>query len=104
MKSITDVLQNGFFVVTANFDMASYGELEVESFQQPENAIAFAQKMKEKFLDDIPENGALDEESSFQEQDEGFFLAPDEIFNFYGVSKNGENFVTIRVTKTNFKD
>lgn len=95
---------NGFFTVTANFDMVSHSELEVESFLHPENAIKFAEKMKENFLNDIPEDGSLDEESSFHEHTEGFFLETNEIFHFYGVSKNGENYITISVTKTNFKD
>lgn len=87
---------NSFYTVTANFDMAQHGDLEVQSFLQLENANAFGQSMKEEFLNQIPCNGALDEEASDHEHDEYFF--------FYGVSENGENFVTIRVTQTTFTD
>lgn len=87
--------QNGFFTVTANFDMESYSELEVANFLHPENAISYAFMMKERFLNDIP-NGALDEKSSFIDEDE--------IFRFVGTSEIGDNFVSINVERTNFKD
>lgn len=88
--------QNGFFTVTANFDMESYCELEVANFLHAENAISYAHMMKEKFLNDIP-NGTLNEGCSFQEDE-------DEIFHFVGMSEIGDNYVSINVENTNFKD
>lgn len=85
-----------FYTVTANFDMSNHSELEVESFLKLENANAFGQSMKEEFLNQIPCDGALDKESSDHEFDE--------LFYFYGVSEDGENFITIRVIETTFKD
>jgi hypothetical protein len=85
-----------FYTVTANFDMAQHSDLIVHSFLQLENANAFGQSMKEEFLKQIPCDGALDEEASDHEHDEHFF--------FYGVSENGENFITIRVIETTFMD
>ncbi|MFJ7954313.1 hypothetical protein ACIQZG_22685 [Lysinibacillus sp. NPDC096418] len=91
-----EVLHKGFFIVTAYFDMASYGDLKVGSFLHLENANSFGQMMKEKFLKMIPCNGALDEEFSEHEYEEYFY--------FKGVSKDGENFVTVEVAKMNFMD
>lgn len=86
------VLESGFYTVTANFDMAQYGDLEVRSFQHLHNAIAFGEEMKEKFLSEIPDR-ELDMEDT-----------TDEYCYFYGVSENGENFVTVRIDLTNFAD
>ncbi|GAB0171770.1 hypothetical protein LSPCS325_52070 [Lysinibacillus sp. CTST325] len=101
--SVNEVFHNGFFAVTANFDMASYGDLQVEIFLQLEKAIEFAKTMKEQFLNEIPDNGSLDEESSIQEH-ENYFDQPNVHFYFYGVSENGENFVAVMVFQSNFMD
>lgn len=85
-----------FYTVTANFDMSNHSNLQVGSFLHLENANAFGQCMKEEFLSQIPYDGALDEDDSDHEYEEYFY--------FYGVSKCGENFVTIRVTQTTFMD
>jgi len=85
--------QNGFFTVTANFDMESYCEIEVANFLHAENAISYADMIKEKFLNEIP-NGEL--RFSFQKEDE--------IFHFVGMSEIGDNYVSINVENTNFKD
>ena len=85
-----------FYTVTANFDMSNHSDLEVKSFLHLENANAFGQNMKEEFLKEIPSNGELDEDASDHEHDAHFY--------FYGVSKCGENFVTVRVTETTFED
>ena len=85
-----------FYLVTANFDMASYSDLKVETFLNLENANAFGQEMKDEFLNQIPRGGALDNEDSDFEYDEFFY--------FYGVSACGENFVTVRVVETTFLD
>lgn len=92
----SEVKPFNFYIVTANFDMSSHGDLKTESFRHLKNANAFAQSMKEEFLDQIPYNGALDEDDSDHEYDEYFY--------FYGVSRCGENFVTVRVTQTSFMD
>lgn len=89
------VLESGFYTVTANFDMAQYGDLEMKNFLHPQNAIAFGKEMKEIFLSEIPDR-ELDMEDTIE--------CTDEYFYFYGVSKNGENFVTIRIELTNFED
>lgn len=85
-----------FYTVTANFDMSNHSDLQVESFLHLENANAFGEEMKDEFLNEIPRNGALDNEDSDFEYDE--------LFYFYGVSACGENFVTVRVVETTFKD
>lgn len=99
MNKTNEIIKNGFYLVTANFDMAEYGHLEVETFLNPENAIKFAESMKQEFIDEIPWNGALDEEETVYESYES-----DDLFYFYGVSENGENFVTIRVKAKKFAD
>lgn len=83
-----------FFTVTANFDMSQYGDIECESFRQLDNANAFGKKMKEKFLSEIP-NRKLDEEETLEEL---------EHYYFKGQCIDGENYVTISVQLTNFKD
>ncbi|PEB42216.1 hypothetical protein [Bacillus pseudomycoides] len=89
-----------FYTVTANFDMAQYGDLVVEQFLELGNAIDFAEEQKTEFLNQIPSNGALDEEDSTYEN----YGVNSPHYYFYGVLKNGENFVTVRVTESKFKD
>jgi len=93
---VSKLPQNGFFTVTANFDMESYYEIEVAYFLHAENPISYAHMMKEKFLNDIP-NGALNEEFSYKEDE-------DAILDFVGMSEIGQNYVLINVKNTNFKD
>lgn len=96
MKSIEEILENGFYLVTANFDMAEYSDYEAETFILISEANKFAKSMKKRFLDEIP-NGKLDKEGCFQDCEGG-------LFSFSGESKNGENFVTIRVCLKHFRD
>lgn len=85
-----------FYTAIVNFDMSTYSEVKVKSFLNLENANKWAIEEKQEFLNQIPCNGALDEEQSDHEYDDLFF--------FYGVSRDGENFVTIRVIKDTFVD
>ncbi|PDY14183.1 hypothetical protein COO16_04265 [Bacillus pseudomycoides] len=89
-----------FYTVTANFDMTSDGELVVEQFLDLKKAINFAEEQKTEFLNRIPSNGALDPEESTNEN----FGIDGQHYYFYGVSKNGVDFVTIRVIESKFKD
>ncbi|PEM69353.1 hypothetical protein [Bacillus pseudomycoides] len=89
-----------FYTVTANFDMAQYGDLVVEQFLELGNAIDFAKEQKTEFLNQIPSNGALDEEDTMSEN----YGVNGQHYFFYGVSEDGENFVTIRVVESKFKD
>jgi len=89
-------LLNGFFVVTAKFEMSNYSEYEIAHYIHLPNAVAFAQMMKEKFQKECLGNEELGEEVSF--------IDNNNIHHYHGVSKNGKNCVTIKVDNTNFKD
>lgn len=90
---------NGFFTVVADFDMREFRELEVDSFLNLDCAIDFAKSMKQKFINEFP-NGELDHDDTMEivEGEDG------ELYYFYGVSKTGEDFVTIKVLRKDFKD
>lgn len=86
-----------FYTVSANFDMAQYSELTIKSFLNLKAANDFAKEQKEEFMNQIPNDGKLDEESSDHEHN-------GELFFFYGVSEDGENFITVCVTEEMFWD
>ena len=85
-----------FYTVSANFDMASSGSLEIKSFLLLENANNFAREQWKEFLSEIPE-GKLDPMFTEEEITDGRLF-------FYGTSEDGENIVTIRVNEATFED
>lgn len=85
-----------FYTVTANFDMSAHSELVVKSFLSFSNALECAEEQRNEFLNCIS-GGELDPEASDFEADGDYYY-------YYGVSKNGEDFVTIRVTSTLFAE
>jgi hypothetical protein len=91
--------QMSFFTVTANFDMSAHSELEVKTFIHWENAYQFAEEQRIEFLNQIPNNGVIDEDDTMIEVG-----TKDNLYYYYGVSQNGENFVTIRVIEDTFTD
>jgi hypothetical protein len=89
--------QDQFYTVSACFDMSQYGDVAVKSFLKYENAKKWAALQVQKFLKEIPNNGALDDDASMDHSDH-------ELFYYYGVSADGENFVTVQVEETTFAD
>jgi hypothetical protein len=87
-----------FFTVTANFDMSAHSDLKVKSFKHWTNAYLFADSQRIEFLNCIS-GGELDwEDTEYEVNQER------QKYFHYGVSKSGEDFVTIRITKTTFAD
>ncbi|MFD4932162.1 hypothetical protein ACFWMS_25365 [Peribacillus butanolivorans] len=87
-----------FYRVTADFDMSAHGNLEVKEFLNLDNALIEAAYQVNDFINCIPYNGELDQEDTDWEASEH------EIFRFYGVSRTGEDIVTVRVTEGTFED
>lgn len=89
------------YTVTVDLDMSSpyNSELLTESFLDVNNAITYAREQKQEFLNRISNDGALDEGmSTFEGEIER------EIFYFHGLSKDGEDSVTIHVFEAKLKD
>lgn len=89
------------YTVTVDFDMSSpyNSELLTESFLDVNKAITYAREQKQEFLNRISNDGALDEGmSTFEGEIER------EIFYFHGLSKDGEDSVTIHVFEAKLKD
>lgn len=89
--------KNKFYTVSAFFDMSTYSEVVTRSFIERVNANQFAKVQQEVFLKQIPENGALNEDESEEDHSDGLFY-------FYGISKEYNNFITIKVTEEVFYD
>lgn len=95
-KEIKGSIITEFYTVSGNFDLAYDSEVIIESFIELRNANEFAKEMKEEFIKRIPCDGALDLEETYEENEDFFY--------FKGVSADGENYVTVNVTKKSFKD
>jgi hypothetical protein len=85
-----------FYTVIKNFDMSQYGETDAKVFKKLENANKFADGLWKEFLEQIPEGKLCQDDSEID-------LA-NEFRQYYGVSENGENFVSIRVVEDHFQD
>ncbi|MFB5561892.1 hypothetical protein [Bacillus cereus] len=87
------------YIVSVNFDMSHKNELITEIFLDVNKAIIYAQEQKQEFLNQISNDGALDEEmTTFEDEKEN------EIFYFHGLSQDREDSVIIHVFKAKFKD
>jgi hypothetical protein len=86
----------GFYRMTAYFDLSSYNDVRVKEYLNLDNALADATYQVHDYLNLI-NDGALDPIESDWD-------SVGQPFRFYGVDKDGENFVTVEVEEVDFED